>query len=1165
VSVFNTSFTFQLLSPAGDGFTFAIEGKGGTAIGTGGLGLGYAGISSSAAVAYSLFNDAGTANATGFFSNGSQPSAATSTDLTSTSLNLHSGDQMTATLSYNGTTLTATLTDDVRNISETQTYTTDIPALIGTNQAYVGFTAATGSNTAVQKIKQWTFIPGQPAPSSVTAKAVSSSSIVLGWSEEAKTQSSIIIEQSSDGTDFAPVGVALPEATSFKVGGLQPSTEYWFRLQATNPFSDSGYSSLTNETTEAGSAPAPINYASGFSNASSGLVFDKVPFIPYNGSIIGSEINLTNGSSNEVSDVYDVQPVNISTFSTAFSFQILDGEADGFTFVLQSGGTDVPGSEGGSLGFLGIPNSLAVKFNIFNHISDGSNSTGLLMDGVQNELAAGSINLTPSGINLKSGHVIDVAMTYDGTTLNVAETDTVTKAVATQSYTVDIPEIIGGNKAHVGFTGGSGGLTAVQNILTWTFTPGPTAPVKLTATPASATEIDLAWVDNSTTQTGYIVERSTDDIVFSPIATLGNVDTYKDTSFSGGTTYYYEVLATNGSGTSVPSNVVSAISPNPPAKPSDPQATKITTTEIDLSWVNNADNATNYLILRKDGESGNTNLIATLPPTATTYDDLNLTPGQRYDYHIEAVNISGHTDFAGLAVSTICLPPTQLTAVGGNSEITVSWNASFGATSYIIYRGVGPGLESNAPLFTGITGTSYEDWGVPPNTTYYFHVAAVDSSGQSVQSAETFATSTATPALRVLAVTPTFGGALLPGGAITARLSTDVSQTDSLSGTTFTLTPVGSTTPVLANISYNASTFTATLTPVKPLVAGQKYTAALSPLINDDNFNFLYGGYTWSFTYLAGGPKVVAPSGLTVDEDAELKLSGHSAFTVSDPAAGSAEKLTVSAAKGNIALVSTGLTSVTGNGTSTITMAGSIAALNAALQTLVFEPPTDFSGTSSISLKLTNPQYNLTASASANITVKSAQPVVSVNGPYTIAEGASLKLSATASDPLGKTLTYGWDISGNGTFTDASGKNPTITWAQLEKLGYNDGPMQFFVRVRVSDGVFSTISAPALVTITAVAPTAVFSNSGPIKQGASAVVSFHDQFDPSSLQTQLGFRYSYDFNDDGTYEISKSTSSSVTVPAKYLSKPGPHTIRATIFDNDGKSTSYLTTVEVLAS
>jgi hypothetical protein len=39
-----------------------------------------------------------------------------------------------------------------------------------------------------------------------------------------------------------------------------------------------------------------------------------------------------------------------------------------------------------------------------------------------------------------------------------------------QTYLVNIPGIVGGNSAFVGFAGGTGGLTATQNILNWTYT-----------------------------------------------------------------------------------------------------------------------------------------------------------------------------------------------------------------------------------------------------------------------------------------------------------------------------------------------------------------------------------------------------------------------------------------------------------------------------------------------------------------------------------------------------------------------------------------------------------------------------------------------------------------------------------------------------------------------
>jgi len=42
---------------------------------------------------------------------------------------------------------------------------------------------------------------------------------------------------------------------------------------------------------------------------------------------------------------------------------------------------------------------------------------------------------------------------------------------ASQSYAVNIPAIVGSNAAFVGFTAGTGGLSANQNIRSWTYQP----------------------------------------------------------------------------------------------------------------------------------------------------------------------------------------------------------------------------------------------------------------------------------------------------------------------------------------------------------------------------------------------------------------------------------------------------------------------------------------------------------------------------------------------------------------------------------------------------------------------------------------------------------------------------------------------------------------------
>jgi len=90
----------------------------------------------------------------------------------------------------------------------------------------------------------------------------------------------------------------------------------------------------------------------------------------------------------------------------------------------------------------------------------------------------------------------------------------------------------------------------------------PSAPTNLRATASMTTRIDLAWTDTSSDESGFQLQRSTDNVTFTTIATrASNVTTYADTGLKRNRTYYYRVRAfKTGSPTlySTFSNTVSA-------------------------------------------------------------------------------------------------------------------------------------------------------------------------------------------------------------------------------------------------------------------------------------------------------------------------------------------------------------------------------------------------------------------------------------------------------------------------------------------------------------------------------------------------------------------------------------------------------------------------------
>jgi cellulose 1,4-beta-cellobiosidase len=88
--------------------------------------------------------------------------------------------------------------------------------------------------------------------------------------------------------------------------------------------------------------------------------------------------------------------------------------------------------------------------------------------------------------------------------------------------------------------------------------------------------------------------------------------------------------------------------------------------------------------------------------------------------------------------------PTGLTATPGNAQVSLSWTASSGATSYNVKRSTVSGsgyVTVNSP-----TTTSYTNTGLTNGTTYYYVVTAVNSSGQSANSSQVSATPVAPPA-----------------------------------------------------------------------------------------------------------------------------------------------------------------------------------------------------------------------------------------------------------------------------------------------------------------------------------------------------------------------------------------------------------------------------------
>jgi predicted secreted protein len=187
----------------------------------------------------------------------------------------------------------------------------------------------------------------------------------------------------------------------------------------------------------------------------------------------------------------------------------------------------------------------------------------------------------------------------------------------------------------------------------------PAAPSNLTATAVSSSQINLAWADNATDETGFKIERCTGAGCsdFSQIATVGaNVTGYSNTGLAASTSYSYRVQAYNGGGDSGYSNTASATtqaSTSPPAAPSNLTALAVSSFQINLTWVDNASNETGYKIERCTGvKCTNFAQIATTGEDVTTFADTDLGARTTYRYRVYAYNASGNSAYSNIVKVT---------------------------------------------------------------------------------------------------------------------------------------------------------------------------------------------------------------------------------------------------------------------------------------------------------------------------------------------------------------------------------------------------------------------------------------------------------------------------------------------------------------------------------
>ncbi len=200
------------------------------------------------------------------------------------------------------------------------------------------------------------------------------------------------------------------------------------------------------------------------SNFSASLPLSLNGNTTYNGSIL----QLTPNSAGQTGSAYYNKQVRIQKWSTQFNLRFDSTQADGTTLCIQPSSITSLGATGGGLGYSGIANSVAIRFDTYNG-SGGQFSTDVLTGGTisTDQGASGVLN---TSLNLTAGTTWNflIKASYDGTTLSYSIQNFSNPAqIFTSNHTINIPTTIGSCNAFVGFTSATGGLTETCSILSW--------------------------------------------------------------------------------------------------------------------------------------------------------------------------------------------------------------------------------------------------------------------------------------------------------------------------------------------------------------------------------------------------------------------------------------------------------------------------------------------------------------------------------------------------------------------------------------------------------------------------------------------------------------------------------------------------------------------------
>ncbi|GAB3712347.1 hypothetical protein GCM10027592_50730 [Spirosoma flavus] len=556
------------------------------------------------------------------------------------------------------------------------------------------------------------------APARLTATAVAYNQINLQWADLSNNESGFQVERSTDGSTFSKIADVGANATSYEDKNLQPQTRYYYRIRAVNAAGLSGFSNVADATTPVGPPAAPQNLvATAVSTTQINLTWTLVPNATNilierspNGSDGWAQLAQLGGNTTGYEDK------NLSQ-NTRYYYRVRATNTSGNGQFSNVANAITPDAPPAAPARLTAAAASATQINLawadlsnnesgfeIERSPDGNTGWSKIADAPANTTSYQNTGLTPNTRYFYRVRALNAAgqsaysNVADATTPDVPPTAPANLSVAPGSATqinltwVDQSanetgfEVERGNSQTGTFTKiadlpansttyqdqgltpaatycyrirakNTIGASAYSNVAC-SATPDvpPVAPARLTATPASPSQINLAWADLSANESGFEVEQSTNATgMFTKIATLpANATTYEVKNLTDATQYCFRVRAVNAAGPSAYTDPACATTPlAPPSTPAGLVAKVFDYDQIQLNWAAVSSKAVTVSIERSTNPNGPFVEIKQVPAAQANYVDPGLQEFTTYYYRIRAINAAGNSNYSNVASARI--------------------------------------------------------------------------------------------------------------------------------------------------------------------------------------------------------------------------------------------------------------------------------------------------------------------------------------------------------------------------------------------------------------------------------------------------------------------------------------------------------------------------------